>query len=98
MESALSKKKIWQEHIEKASRHSGGVSGYCREAKINASGFYQWRKKLLGKRKAHRLVDSFVPVVPTVPTCDRLDFSKSVLRTDAEWVGQMLASFVRGLS
>jgi hypothetical protein len=93
MASGQSKQEIWKEHIEKAGRHPGGAAAYCRQAGINSPGFYQWRKKLLGK-KVGRAVGGFVPV--EVQGSVMRDFSNS--KIDAEWVGQMLASFVRGLS
>ena len=96
MAGQRSKQEIWKEHITRAIHHPDGVSGYCRETGINASGFYQWRKKL--KTVNPQVPTSaFVPLIasPEVPV--KRGFLKSENSIDARWVGEMLASFVRGL-
>lgn len=92
MSLVQSKQEIWEEHIQKAKRHPDGITGYCREVGISSSGFYQWRKKIMGEKKL-KTSDSFAPV----EVRDQMMRDSSESKTDADWVGRMLASFVREL-
>ena len=97
MVAERSRQEIWKAHIAKASHHPNGISGYCRETGITASGFYQWRKKL-GKKKSQPSASSFLPVIAAEQVPIPRNFIKQGPDIDAQWLGQMLASFVRGLS
>jgi transposase-like protein len=88
-----SKQEIWKAHVEKASHHPGGVAGYCREMKLNSSKFYFWRKKIQSSKK-NTSIKRFLPVIAA---SIEQKAPSSVARTDAEWVGQVLASLIRGL-
>jgi hypothetical protein len=52
---------VWRERLERHARSGVSIAEFCRRERISPPGFYQWRKRLAGMRRA---VDRprFVPV------------------------------------
>lgn len=44
-------KEQWQRHIEEQARSGVNIVKYCKAAGVKESGFYRWRKLLLGKSR-----------------------------------------------
>lgn len=86
--SKVHREKIWREHIERAGRFPGSIEAYCRSQGIEASSFYNWKRKLKSQL-------SFLPVV--IAEGARVEKQASSL-PEARWVSEVMVHLIRGLS
>ena len=78
----------WAERVEAASRHPGGVSGYCREHGIGRSRLHYWKKNLAEQKKSAARVAPFARVEVVAA---KASWAPSL--PDARWLAEFLARY-----
>lgn len=85
---------LWQGRIEAAKAFPGSAAEFCRQEGIDSSSFYFWRRKLAAESNT---ASPFVPAVIAAQPVQASTQEESRL-PDPKWIGEMLASMIRGLA
>ena len=79
----------WKKRFLAASRHSGGVRGYCQETGIRLDRFYYWRRRIAPRRAAAAFTAVEVVDAPDSVSCEG---GKARL-PDPRWLAEFLLAF-----
>ena len=97
------KTEYWQHHIAEQLNSSLSITEYCKQNEISRDTFYRWRKLLSEGSPRRRVspvkarVSSFIPVqVESLQSFPRRP-SRDIL-SDPKFLGEFVASFLRGLA
>ena len=100
--SELTKKEIWQNHIDKAEKYPEGIGAYCRSVGVPLSSYYNWRTKLKAKssvkskQQIAKPLSAFIGVT-VEPERSQSSPAQNNFYPEAKWFAEFTAHLIREL-
>lgn len=102
--SELTKKEIWQGHINKAEKYSEGIGAYCRSVGVPVSSYYNWRTKLKAKsstlkskQQIAKPLSAFIGVTVEPERLQRSSRLVNNFHPEAKWFAEFTAHLIGAL-
>lgn len=95
-ENRAEKEKRWQERLEAANVHPGGLAAYCRENQVSRSALDYWRKKI--RKATLQRLNQPRPFIPIEVLEAELRIANKPVLPDAKWVAEVILHLCAGMT